>query len=225
MKYTLEYINTILIVLCILHLNLFLVCSGANNQDYDDYKARTPAFSLIEVFNPKWVGNAGFACFADSSTIPFAKIINPDITNVSDLTEACAIEFYIEPRRTSVVNIDDIIIEVYSFNPMPPNMSLESTLASTPANVFYAEIDNPILSQKNCFEANPIIDGKVINNGFILNNIYLKEDNPEPFIIRVNARTPGIYTFSCIILARYEDDKERIMINNRENPFRFLFIN
>jgi hypothetical protein len=225
MVYNCNYIRLILIILCTTHMNLYLTSSMGEDQVYGEYEPKPEAFSLIEDYDVKWVGHAGSARLVDNSTIPFARIIDPNKEVVSDLTEACAIGIDIAPKRDKV-NIEGIIIEVDSYNPIPPNMSLESTLAFTPANVFYVEIDDPITSHKNHFEANSAsIDGKIIDNVFTSGSFYLTKDNPEPVAIRINAKNPGIYTFSCMILARYENIKERIMITgDKDKPFKFAFI-
>jgi hypothetical protein len=219
-------IKLILFFLFALFFNPHLVSSAIEDQRYDEYEARLSTLSLIDVSDADWgIGNPGFANLPNNCTIPFARIIDASEKNVSDLTEACAVIFDISPKLTSVVNIDGIIIKVNSYEPIPTNTSFESTLMYTTASVFYAEIDNMNLSQKNSYEANPIIDGKVISNGFKLINVYLVKSKPESFILRINAKTPGIYTFFFMILARYENNKERVIVTGEnDQPFKFVFI-
>jgi hypothetical protein len=88
-----------------------------------------------------------------------------------------------------------------------------------------SEIDDPSRSKENYFEVRLIKKGKVENMSFVSGSIYLKKNEPEPIIIRINAKTPGVYTFSCMILARYEDTKEQIILIGENNePFKFIFV-
>jgi hypothetical protein len=211
-------------------MNLYLTSSIEVNQCYDEYKPQFNLFNLldsnlIEINNCEFFNPAGLARLEDNSTIPFARIIDPNKENVSDLTGTCAIRLDIAPKQDNVI-IDGIIIEVNSFNPIPLNMSIESILKYIqPRELFYAEIDDPTKCHKNCFEANLAKDGKIIYDGFKSGTVYFTKDYPEHAIVRINAKTPGIYSFSCMILARYEKSKDyRIITGYNDKPFEFVFI-
>lgn len=215
----------LLIILCMANINTCLANSIVADQSYDDYKAQSPAFSLITINEINWIGNNCFVTFADNSTIPAARIIDPNKDKISDLTEACALRFDIEPKRTNTVNIDGIIVKVESYSPLPENLSLETSRRYEEADIYYAEIDDPWQDEGNYFKTELVKNDKVVDDSFILGDVYLKKDEPEPFIIRINAKTPGIYTFSCMILARYQNSKERIILTGeKDEPFKFAFI-
>lgn len=213
------------IALCLANINVCLAGSAIADKSFDDYEARSPAFSLITINNINWIGNTWFAKLADNDTYPVARLIDTGADKISDLTEACALRFDIAPKRTNIVNIDGIIIKVESYQPLPQNLSLETSRKYEEADVYYVEIDDPMRKKGSYFESKLVENDTVVDDCFISGSVYLKRDEPEPFIIRINAKTPGIYAFSCMILVRYENDKERVIITGKsDEPFKFIFI-
>jgi hypothetical protein len=96
-------------------------------------------------------------------------------------------------------------------------------------NVYYVELDDPGRVGRDTFSASYFFGnegkpqegrprrGKRLDLGFVR----LFEGKPEAFLVRVNANTPGQYTFGCMVRLGYKDIEVTQAISG---PKTFLFV-
>ncbi len=179
---------------------------------------RTAYFDFIKIYAVNWIGGGAYA-ISGKNEYPLAYIQDTDhLEKMSRFYgTACALKFDLETRNDiGRVSIDDIIVKVSDYKPLP---KYEAMLPAPfeEANVLYVEIDNPSRSKTNFFPAIKRIDhGKVKDIGIM----YLEYKKPETFILRINAKRPGIYTIECQMIVRYKDQTERIYLSS---PSEWLF--
>jgi len=176
----------------------------------EEYKERKGAFSMVDVFQVHWTGGGAYAIVGEDRIYPLAYIINPASDDVSVfLGTACALAFDLQAReRLPWVRIDEIRIVVLSYRPLPEYKPM-LPLPFQEAHVYYVEIDDPRVSRSNVFRARYYFErGKKQKIG----TLRLEKGKPETIVLRINAKTPGIYTFACELLLSYKDTKEKITI-------------
>jgi hypothetical protein len=181
----------------------------------------TPAavFSYVRINRIYWMG-AGAVAKANGKRYPLARII--DTTEMSIMSEftgtACALAFEIETRSDiDRVAIDKFEVVVDNYKPLPV-YEPQFPAPFGEANVVYLEIDNPSLSKTNVFLATKKVeDGKVKDIGLVS----LVKGTPETFIMRVNARRPGIYTIDCRMVVRYKNSTETVGLLKDPKPWFF----
>ena len=158
-----------------------------------------------------------------------AYVIDPDVDDVCGFTgTACAFTFELQPRPgVPWVWVDGIDIIVHDYKAVPKYDPI-LPLPLEQMNVYYAEIDNPDLARKTTFsasyffgsEAKPGERGSRKGNRQDLAFVRLVEGKPEAFVVRVNAKTPGVYTFSSVVRLSYKDVESKQTIISSET---FLF--
>jgi len=148
--------------------------------------------------------------------IPFARITTSqspeELSHVGGTV--CAVAFELEvPPRIPWVTIDNIVTVVESYRPAPEPLDLvRAHYGFEEAHVYYIEIDNPEVSKINIFKAEyHFAQGKAERMG-VVRLEPVKPPKPEMFVVRVNAKTPGIYSFGIYLLVRHKDLKQRIPI-------------
>lgn len=174
------------------------------------YQQRRSVFSLVDLYGVNWTGGGAFA-ITRGRQLPLAYIVNPaDADDISLFVgTACALSFEVVPReRVPWVRIDSIIVVVNSFAALPQYEPMIPAPVQT-RRVFYVEMDNPALSRVNRFAATAVFDqGQRTDFEFLR----LERGRPENMVIRINARTPGIYRFSTYLKASYRDERELIPV-------------
>jgi hypothetical protein len=211
---------------------------------YADYQETHGVFSIVQLSGTRWFEVWALAildkkkvypllkgisrdswyhpviveCIEKGWALPFAEIIDRSTENITRFKgTSCALEFDLEvPPRIPWVNIDEIIVVVNSYRPLPKyEPSVPRPLGKV--HVYYVEIDNPEISRSNIFRAEYIFyNGKSERIG----NVRLMPNKPEMFVVRINAKTPGIYDFGVHLLVRHKELKERIIV---VNSAKFLF--
>jgi predicted Ser/Thr protein kinase len=189
--------------------------------------------ALVDLFHVGWVGG-GAAAFPVDQALAKGKgtkvllehrgkgvrgyalvsIIDPDRDDVCQFTgTACAFSFELQPRPgIPWVRVDSIDIIVHDYNGLPKYWRLVPGPLQQ-MNVYYAEIDRPDLAKKNTFSASSFFGtgGKPGDGGDRkggrqdLAFVRLIEGKPEAFVVRVNAKRPGIYTFGSVVRLSYKD--------------------
>jgi hypothetical protein len=125
------------------------------------------------------------------------------------------------------VRVDGIDIIVHDYKDLPKYDPM-FPLPFEKMSVYYAEIDRPHLAKRNTFSASYFFRhepepgkgrggrGKREDLGFVR----LAEGKPEAFLVRVNAKTPGVYTFGGVVRLSYKDVQSQQTIFSSET---FLF--
>jgi hypothetical protein len=160
----------------------------------------------------------------------FAPIFDPAVDDVCQFDGvACAFTFELQPKPgVPWVRIDGIDIVVHDYKD-PPEYWVGSPCGEERMHLYYVEIDKPGIGT-NTFSANYFfenevkagqdarIEGKTKRHE--LEFVRLVEGKPEAFIVRVNAKTPGVYTFSAVVRLSYKDVETKQTIVSSET---FLF--
>lgn len=194
------------------------------NSIIQEYQERKSVFSLVTITHTNWVGGGAFAIVGrekDSSErkrYPFAAIIHPDDARVDTFWgTACALTFDLEARESAdYVRIDDMTVTVKSYQPLP---EYESILPSPfkEANLYYIEMDDPRVSRTDTFRAKHYYEKGQRKE---IGPVRAEKGKPETFVIRINAKTPGIYDFSCELLLSHGNTKEKVVLVRSQE---FLF--
>jgi hypothetical protein len=204
---------------------------------------------LVDVFHVDWVGGGAGVILEDQALAagkgtrplmeeegkelrgyPLAGIINPDVDDLCDIGggAACAFTFELQPRPgTPWVRVDGIDGIVHEYKPVPKYDAIHVG-SDEHANVYYVEIDDPGRAKTNTFaagfvsrsEAKPGGRGSRKGVREELQFVRLAEGKPEAFVARVNARTPGVYTFSGVVRLSYKGVESRHTVVSSET---FLF--
>lgn len=192
------------------------------NLKAEEMQNRITEFDFIQINKVNWIGGGALALALDSDrNFPLAYIISKDqLKKMSTLTgTACALEFEAEARSDiDRATIDNIEVLVSNYRPLPKYKSMIPAPFDE-VNFIYVEIDNPSIGKTNEFIAKKkVIKGEVSEIGIL----YLEPKKPETFVIRVNARIPGIYTIECQLTVRYKKQIQKIPLNK---PEEWLFDN
>jgi Protein kinase domain len=204
---------------------------------------------LVEMFHVDWVGGGAGAILEDQAlatgqgtkvliAMPgeeelrgysLAYIIDPDVNDVCTFGGVgCAFTFELQPRPgIPWVRVDGIDIIVHDYKDLPKYDPM-FPLPFEQISVYYAEIDRPDLAKKKTFSASYFFrhepktgeggsrKGKREDLGFVR----LVEGKPEAFVVRVNAKTPGVYTFGSVVRLSYKDVESKKTVVGSET---FLF--
>ena len=179
---------------------------------------RTAYFDFVRINKVNWTGGGAFAEIGDKG-YPLAYI--EDTAHLEEMSRfwgtGCALKFEAEPRSDiERVTIDDVKVFVSNYKPLPKYQSMLPAPFQD-ENILYIEIDNPANSRTNSFSAIKRINkGKIEDIGVM----YLEKSKPETFVIRINAKKPGIYTIECQMLVRYKNQSQVVTLNN---PAEWLF--
>jgi hypothetical protein len=176
--------------------------------------------SLVRINRINWIGGGAYASVANKQ-YSFSSIIDTtQLQRMSSLSgTACALEFELETRSDidDRVTIDSLEILVLNYKPLPQyELTVPAPFAEK--NVLYVEIDNPQMSKTNNYSVLQKIttQGKIDDFGII----YLEKNKPETFVIRINAKTPGIYKIKCQVIVRNKKNSQTISLNK---PMEWLF--
>ena len=183
------------------------------------YKVLSPALSAIEIMDAHWQGETRATPKGTHNSIPFAEIVsaNADMNNI-DLSTVCALRFDLKVRPSaSWAQLDEIRVHVQSFQPLPEYTAETLTQAFRPLTIYYAEIDNPSNSHTDTYRASYYFPKGEKHQ---LGVLQLEPNKPEPFLLIISAKTPGIYKISCDLLIRTESSAEKIEI---EKSAEYLF--
>jgi len=194
---------------------------------------------LVDLFDVRWVGGGAGAILQDQTQAnqegvkllvttlegeelkgySLARIIEQPGTNILEFNgTACAFSFGLKPRPgIPWVRIDgiDIVVENYralpEYDPIIPSLD-----QSEKRNVHYVEIDKPEVAKTNIFSASLIVgldrgiekvEGKPVVKK--LEFARLTEGTSEQYVVRLNAKTPGIYRFSCVVRLSDKDSESK----------------
>jgi serine/threonine protein kinase len=193
---------------------------------------RTPPekSNFVELFHVKWLGGSrGTVDIYGNEIINMARIINPDVDDVCDVNDACCFAFELQsPPGIPWVRVDgiDIIVEDYE-RPFGRVGVFAGASQEEHTNVYYVELENQFLGEVHTFSATyffsdrdktrPARNGEGKRAAFTF--VRLIEAKPQAFAVRVNATTPGRYTFSCVARLSYKDEESRQTIISSETWF------
>jgi hypothetical protein len=155
---------------------------------------------------------------------PFATILAPETNDICALgTSACAFEFELQARPGKPwVRIDGIDVIVQDYSPLPKYKTTGSLGGGgVVMHVYYAEIDNPSLAKTSQFSARYLFEPVLLPGAMKLEQkrhelafVRLTEGEPQAFLVRVNAKTPGVYTLSAVVRLSYRDtEREQTIVN------------
>lgn len=181
--------------------------------------ATSPArFKIVDVFNTDWPGS-GSATGPDGTEYNYAKIIDPQ-TGDPSFWKADACVFTFDCAKSELVPsvlIKGIRVIVQDYQPPPP-YDREFFAAVERAHVYYCEIAPP-KGERNSFPAVLLDkDGKPTQKEVVR----LREEGEEAFKVRINTRTPGLYTIRCEMVVGYRDVLETVRLSE---PKQYLFGN
>lgn len=190
--------------------------------------ARRPP-PILEVFGIGWIGGGAFAVAADSEEQiqefargpaerlkghPLAKILTaPTPREIATFWgSACAVTFDAEVSSgLAWATIEEIVVVVNSYRALPKYKPMYPAPFKS-AHVYYIEMDDPQRTTSNRFAAEYTFQGDQQQR---LGVVRLESGKPERFIVRINARTPGIYQFDLRVAARHKESKqERLIVEN-----------
>lgn len=210
-----------------------------------NYDELSEAESMVNVLGASWVGGSAYAFletrleepfqtdevfypdtggihspnFTHGGTIPLAAILNPKTDNLRMFQgRGCAIFFEMEsrPEYEERVTIDKIVAVVNNFSSLPAYRP-QTFAPIVGFNLFYIEMDSIATFQGNIFEAKYVHGNKIY---YYPGNFKINHSKPEQFVVRLNAKTPGIYDFSVYLLLRYRYKKEKLAL---VQSAKFLF--
>ncbi len=143
----------------------------------------------------RWIGGGAVAKIGSNQHIPFARIFDPAQRHPGAFSgDACAVRFAIA-ARVDWATVTGVFARVYRYE-APPKYEPIFPAPYESAHVYYVEIDKPDRDGgTNVFEARYWGEKGPTDLGAVV----LKRGVPEVFVLRVNARRPGVYGFSCEI--------------------------
>ncbi len=178
-------------------------------------------FDLVDVYNVHWVGGGAHALISNDSEeydIPLATIFGEEMIRTANLLDgqACALAFELVNNKYDWVSLDKLQVTVTSYSPVPKYSSIKP-LPFEQAEVYYLEINDPKVAKSDTFQSSSIIkDGQIQE----ISTYRLQKNKPQSFIVRINAKTPGIYIFEIQIIVRYKDFSETVTLTE---PVKWLF--
>lgn len=165
---------------------------------------------------------------------PIASILSPEKDDICALgTSACAFELEMQARPGQPwVRIEGIDVIVQDYRPLPKYSETAAGADGESVQVYYVEIDNPTLARTNRFSATYLYDdgggrraalvphpGKPKRHELAF--VRLVEGKPQAFLVRVNAKTPGVYTFRAVVRLSYRDtSREQTLVESETFLFR-----
>jgi hypothetical protein len=169
----------------------------------------TGGFSLARIHAVTWTGG-GAVAVRSNGNVPLAYIVDPQkiATSTRFTGTACALSFEAEPRSDmDFLMIDGFIVTVENYEPLSPYTAMIPAPFQD-ENIVYVEIDSTG-GRKRVFAAKTRIrDGNISD----ISSFKIENGKPESFIIRVNARTPGLYTFSISLATRYKNNVDTLLL-------------
>jgi hypothetical protein len=174
--------------------------------------------NLVELFHVKWLGGRNWERPENHTGTPdgkLATIIDPDVDDVFDMKEACCFAFELQPRPSIPwVRLEGIDVIVEDYEPPPTRFLVPKAGGSAERmHAYYVEIDSRSLGEGHTFPATYFDEGSPARgregrrSAFTF--VQLAEGKPEAFAVRVNAKSTGLYTFSCVARLSYKDEESR----------------
>jgi hypothetical protein len=189
----------------------------------------------VDVFHVRWVGG-GARAFLDDQSLATAKgtkpllkakekeyrgyslalIIDPAVDDVCEFHgRACAFTFELQPKPgVPWVRVDGIDLIVQDYKALPKYNGIWPRPKER-MHVYYVEIDKPGVGT-DTFSASLFYENETKAGRFTgttkrhdLEFVRLVEGKPEAFVVRVNAKTPGVYTFSARVRLSHKDTESR----------------
>jgi hypothetical protein len=192
-----------------------------NKEEFDSPKHQRPS-EFADIFNIRW-SPRGFQPNTDKGErIRWVRIVEVDQGNVSDLYGRirCDLWFEIEPKKTIPwVRVEELRAVVKKYDPKLPDVPKWVIGRSVEQlNVYYVEIDDPNKAGTSIFTANFLSEDSSIDNPRKMKQtpfrfVRLTSGKPEAFVLRVNAVSPGIYTFSCDAVISYKGRREQCSLS------------
>jgi serine/threonine protein kinase len=190
---------------------------------FDPRTSQRQSSELADIFNIRWK-SLGFQRITDKGKrIRWVTIVNVGKGYFGDWAgkSPCDLAFEIEPKQTIPwVRVEEIRAVVKKYDPKLPNFDRIASRGEEKVNVYYAEIDDPNRAGTNVFVANKLSEFSSIDNPRKMDMkqtpfrfVRLTSGKPEAFLLRVNAVSPGIYTFSCDVILSYKDRREQCPIS------------
>jgi hypothetical protein len=192
-------------------------------------------WSVAHVFNPEWVGKNTMADSDNPRDFPRVPVVfmGAPRDRLLDVRGACALQFDLWKREfLEWGRVDAIRVTVHRYQP-PPNpyswiLSYGASKSPYP-RVYVAEIDGQVRE----YEAKLRYDGdteltdefgrlKILPKETEFKTVYLEKEAPDRFILRVEAKKPGLYTISCHVdLTGPRWGRETRIL---KGPDQFLFV-
>jgi hypothetical protein len=168
---------------------------------------------LAMIYEPHWFGGGAYAVFDAGDRCRLAWMTSGFSGLNNFKGTACALMFDIEPRITlDWIKIDEIRVKVNAYRSLIQYEPLLPKPYET-ANVYYVEID---AEPGSSYVAEYRVDQGKRDIGFV--RVY--RGRPETVVIRINAKTPGIYNFGIELLVSSQNDRVLLPIIKDE---KYLF--
>ena len=175
-------------------------------------------FTPVEVFALGGDGASVFAITSDRRRHRLAQIIDPAVNNASMMSaNVCALKFTVQllPGHEAA-ELESIAVVVTSYQPLPPYTNTVVPRPFTDAYPYMVNIDAPSPGLTNRFAARfRVKNGQEERIGIVT----FLPSQPEPFLVRINAATPGVYSFDVELTVRTKNSLSRIMLARSEEFF------
>jgi hypothetical protein len=163
---------------------------------------------------------------------PATRIIDPEDADVCLFAgRACAYTFELQPKKgIPWIRLDEMRVVVHNYELLPRITKDVHPSPTESYHTYYVEIDNPEKAGKKEFiasyyyQSGEEVEGKLRRekpkrDPFVF--VRLIEGKPEAFYLRINAKTAGIYTFSCVLTLSHKDSFIEECIVNSAVAFRW----
>lgn len=186
--------------------------------DYEEYQVTPPALSLATVPKSGWIFGGAKAIMSDGNIVPLAAISGPsDVFAGKD----CVLNVRIAARSNAgKVVLDSIRVTVLDYKPVPKYKAVLPAVINKSTN-FYVAIDALDGAVSKSFDATMFVEGDVKTRKLDRYwNFGISPDNPEPIVVHVDAKRPGLYKFKIDCLLSNTSNKQAIEV---ATPQTWLF--
>jgi hypothetical protein len=189
---------------------------------------RSPARAapFVDVYRAKWRFTGAGVHTEDGHSYHRARRMPKDPCVYYD--DACLLAFDLESKPDLPwVKVEEVKVVVTEYKPMTRYRTM-AVWPSYRANLYYVEIDHPTASRTNVFLARYYEQGKPIGEwGFQHERsrpvpdvfVRLERGKPEAFLLRLSARTPGIYTLFCEVTVSSRDKASDQRVGETQTVF------
>lgn len=176
-------------------------------ESLDDY-----SMDIVRITDYQWLDTGAYALLQNQTRHPLAKIIRGDaskgFTNLSG--SSCAFRFKIEPGPSQdFVEIENICAFVSEYSSADLYES-HYPLSMNNTTLFVISPDDPLTGKSREF----CTVKKYMTNGQNApwQGIHLEKGKPEEYVVRINPKKPGKYTFKVVLKVRHDNKIEEVTL-------------
>ncbi|MBI5760839.1 MAG: hypothetical protein HZA46_20145 [Planctomycetales bacterium] len=118
----------------------------------------------------------------------------------------------------------NVVVEKYEPDPEPHGRLCSPMAFFRPPSVFFANIDDSVENGNRVFPTKHVVftnEGIRFDPSALDPLVFIEDNKPETFQIRVNATKPGVYTYRLQVRMKYMWRKQCWYSNSRKCHFRF----